>query len=102
MPLDLLPWMGLASQMAGAAALFFSGGFGFGPATRRACARGNDRVPSSLGVTLGLALFGAGCVSLAVFAIFERHFLLTGAQCLAVILVYAGVARKAKERRSGS
>ncbi len=87
MSLYLLLWLGFASQMAGALALFFSGGLGLG------------RPRSSRGTALGLALFGAGCVSLAVFAVFERHFLMTGAQCLALVLVFAGVARKGK--RSG-
>lgn len=89
MPLDLLPWLGLASQMAGAGILFLSGGLGLGA-----------RVYSPRGSALGLALFGAGCVSLALFALFERHFLLTGVQFLAGILVFAGVARKAKRRQN--
>lgn len=90
MPLDLLPWLGLASQMAGALVLFFSGGLGIG-----------TRIYSPKGTALGLALFGAGCVSLAVFAGSERNFLLTGVQILAAVLVFAGVARKAKGRRNG-
>jgi hypothetical protein len=89
MPLDMLPWMGLASQMAGALILFFSGGLGLG-----------TRAYSFRGTALGLAFFGAGCVSLALFAFFERHFLLTGVQFLAAILVSAGVARKSKGRRN--
>ncbi len=112
MQLDLLPWLGFASQVAGALVLFFSGGLGIGRATRRACDRGrgtsrtgidsNAHAFSARGVAVGLALFGAGCASLAVFAVFERHFLLTGAQCLALVLVFAGVVRKGKGRRNGS
>ncbi|MCC8193535.1 MAG: hypothetical protein LIP28_02675 [Deltaproteobacteria bacterium] len=91
MSLELLPWLGLASQIAGAVMLFFSGALGLG--TRRYQVRG---------AAAGLAFFCAGSVSLAVFALYERNFLLTGIQLLAAVLIFLGVARKAKGRRGGS
>ena len=91
MSLELLPWLGLASQIAGALILFFSGGLGLG-----------TREYQPRGTAAGLAFFCAGCVSLAVFAVSERHILLVGAQLLAAVLVSLGVARKVKGRRKGS
>ena len=91
MPSDLLPLLGLLSQLAGAVILFLSGAFGLG--SRRYNARG---------AAAGLAFFGAGSVSLAIFAGFERNFLLVGVQLVAVVLIFLGVARKAKGRRDGA
>ena len=90
MQLDLLPLLGFISQLAGAAFLFFSGGFGLG-----------SRRYQSGGVVVGLALFGAGSVSLAVFAGYERNFLLASVQVVACVLIFLGVARKVKGRRNG-
>ena len=87
MALELLPFLGLLSQVAGAVLLFRSGALGLG--SRRHHARGS---------ATGLAFFGAGCVSLAAFALYERNFLLAGVQVLAAFLIFFGVARKAKER----
>jgi hypothetical protein len=87
---DLLPLLGLISQLAGAAFLFFSGALGLGA-----------RRYQSQGAALGLALFGAGSVSLAVFAGYERNFLLVGVQLVAGVLIFLGVARKARGRRNG-
>ena len=91
MVFDLLPWLGLASQVAGALILFFSGGLGLG-----------TREYQPRGTAVGLAFFCAGCVSLAVFAASVHHVLLIGAQLLAAVLVGLGVARKTKGRRKGS
>ena len=90
MSFDLLPWLGLAAQIAGAVFLAFSGGFGLG--TRRYDPRGT---------AIGLAFFCAGCVSMALYAVFERHFLLTAAQLVAAVLIGLGVVRKNRKRRDG-
>ena len=87
MPLELLPWLGLAAQAGGAVILAFSGAFGLG--TRKYEARG---------AAAGLALFCSGCVALAWFAVTERHFLLTGIQLVAAVLIGFGVVRKARNR----
>ncbi len=89
MSVDLLPWLGLFAQIAGALVLAFSGSFGLGA-----------RKYSERGTAAGLALFCAGCVSLAVYAVVYSHYLLTAVQVLAAILVSLGIARKAREKRT--
>ena len=86
---DFLPLMGLLSQIAGAVLLFLSGGLGL------------NRPYRPRGTATGLALFCAGSVSLALFAGYERNFLLTGTQTLAMILIFLGVRRKTKGKDSG-
>lgn len=88
--LDLLPWLGLAAQVAGAAVLAFSGGFGLGV-----------RKYEPRGTAVGLAIFCVGSVSLAAFAVTERNFLLAGIQLVAVSLIGFGVMKKAGGRRGG-
>lgn len=88
--LDILPWLGFAAQAAGAAILAFSGGFGLGV-----------RKYESRGTAVGLAVFCAGSVSLVVFAVSERNFLLAGIQLVAAFLIGFGVTKKAGRRRNG-
>ncbi len=90
MPLDLLPWLGLAAQITGAVFLALSGGFGLGA-----------RKYNARGTAIGLAVFCAGCVSMALFAVSERNFLLTAFQFIAAVLIGIGVVRKARNRREG-
>lgn len=88
--LDLLPWLGLAAQAAGAVILAFSGGFGLGV-----------RKYEPRGTAVGLAIFCAGSVSLAAFAVSERNFLLAGIQLVAACLISFGVMKKTRGRRNG-
>ena len=86
----LLLWLGLAIQGAGVACLAFSGGFGFGL-----------REPSPRELALGgLTLFCLGCIFFAVYAVLERHFLMTAAQLIAALLISFGVVRKPGDRWS--
>lgn len=90
MMFEYLPWLGLAAQAGGAVMLAFSGGFGLG-------ARQYDPTRTAL----GLALFCAGCVSFAVYALSVSNVALAAIQGIAAALVGLGVARKARERHKG-
>lgn len=90
MALDYLPWLGFAAQVLGAVVLAWSGGFGLG-----------TRKYEPKGTAFGLALFCAGSVSLAVFALSEHNVLLAIIQGVAAVLIGIGVTRKARGRRNG-
>lgn len=90
MPLDIVPWLGVAGQIAGAILLAVSGGFGF-----------DKRKYSARGTAAGLAVFCAACLALAFYAMIDRNYVMVVAELLAGLLVGRGVLRKTRDRRDG-